>query len=443
VRADLAVRARRAVVGGRERPATVVVRGGTVVDVFALDEPVDAAATAELADDEVLLPGLVDTHVHVDEPGRTDWEGFDSATRAAAAGGVTTVVDMPLNSLPPTLDVEALDAKRAAAQGRCHVDVAFWGGVVPANLGRLAPLHVAGVLGFKCFLADSGVEEFPALSPDQLEEALSEAKALDTLVLVHAEDPATLSAAPAPAGPRYADFLASRPPGAEDRAVERVVAAAERTGARVHVVHVSSAAAADVVAAARARGVRVSAETCPHYLALTAEEIRDGDTAAKCCPPVREAANAERLWEALERGAVTAVVSDHSPSTPELKLPADGDFAAAWGGISSLQLGLPVVWTAARARGYGLADVAAWMAEGPAALAGLRAKGRIAVGADADLVALAPDETFVVDARVLHHRHPVTPYDGRTLSGVVRTTWLRGRRTDGVPRGRLLTRGAP
>jgi allantoinase len=210
----------------------------------------------------------------------------------------------------------------------------------------------------------------------------------------------------------------------------------------VHIVHVSSAAAADIVAAAQARGVRVSAETCPHDRALTAEQIEDGATAAKCCPPIRSAANADRLWTALERGALTAVVSDHSPSPPQLKLPTDGDFAAAWGGISSLQLGLPVVWTAARARGYALADVVAWMAQGPAAVAGLTGKGRIAPGADADLVVLAPDATFTVDARTLHHRHPVTPYDGRTLHGVVRATWLRGRRVDGPPRGKLLKRGA-
>lgn len=436
---DLLVSARRAVVDGAQRPADVAVRDGRVVDVLPFGSAADAEEVVLLDDDEVLLPGLVDTHVHVNEPGRTEWEGFTSATRAAAAGGVTTIVDMPLNSIPPTVDVAALEAKRAAAQGQCYVDVAFWGGAVPGNAGSLPALHEAGVLGFKCFLVDSGVEEFPPLDDAGLVESLEVVAGLGSLLVVHAEDAAVIAGEAPVVGPGYADFERSRPPHAETRAVSRLLDLAEQAGARVHVLHLSSADALGPLASARRRGVRVSAETCPHYLALSAEEVPDDATQFKCCPPVRGAANRDRLWEALRENVIDAVVSDHSPSPPELKA---GGFAGAWGGISSLQLGLPVVWTAARARGHGLADVVRWMATGPAAVAGLSHKGSIAVGSDADLVALAPDETFTVDAATLHHRHAVTPYAGTTLDGVVRRTWLRGQRVDvaGAPRGRLLGR---
>ena len=383
-----------------------------------------------------LLPGLVDTHVHVNEPGRTEWEGFATATRAAAAGGVTAIVDMPLNSLPPTVDVAALRVKQAAAAGQCHVDVGFWGGVIPGNAGALAALHDAGVFGFKAFLADSGVPEFPPVTAGQLALALS---SVDALFMVHAEDPYHLH--DAASSRAYADFLASRPPDAEHAAVATAVEAARATGRRVHILHLSSATALPLIAAARADGVPVTAETCPHYLTLHAEQIPAGATEFKCCPPIRDAANADRLWRALADGLITCVVSDHSPCTPELKRRDTGDFAAAWGGIASVQLGLPVMWTAARARGFTLADVAGWMGRRPADLAGLRGKGRIAVGADADLVAFDPDATFTVDPRALHHRHPVTPYAGKVLTGVVRTTWLRGRPVTGdAPAGPQQTR---
>jgi allantoinase len=424
---------------------TVTATGGVITGVGPLDRSVhgmNAAQVVELGDDVVLLPGLVDTHVHVNEPGRTEWEGFATATRAAAAGGVTTIVDMPLNSLPPTLDGESLAVKRAAAAGQCAVDVAFWGGAVPGNLGRLAALLDAGVMGVKCFLPDSGVAEFPALSTEQLEQAAAELAAVDGLLLVHAEDPGVLAAAPEPQGRSYARFLASRPAQAEDTAIATALAVARRTGVRLHVVHLSSATALPALAAARADGVRVTVETCPHYLVLAAEQVPDGATAAKCCPPVRGAANRDALWAGLADGTIDQVVSDHSPSTPDLKALDTGDFGKAWGGISSVQLGLPLVWTEARRRGHDLADVVRWMSSAPAALVGLGTKGGIRVGAVADLVAFAPDADFVVDPARLHHRNPVSPYTGARLTGVVRSTWLAGTLvgTSGTG-GRLLSRG--
>jgi allantoinase len=449
VAADLVVRARRAVVGGRETPASVLVEDGRVVAVAPYAEAVDAAQTVDLAEDEVLLPGLVDTHVHVNEPGRTHWEGFASATRAAAAGGVTTIVDMPLNSIPPTTTVAGLEQKRRAARDQAFVDVGFWGGAVSGNLGDLGPLHEAGVFGFKCFLLPSGVDEFPELDAEGLDAAMREVARLDALLVVHAEDETEIAAAPAPGGATYAGFLASRPARAEEVAIARVIEAATRTGARAHVVHLSSAGALPRIREARAAGVRLTVETCPHYLFFSAEEIRDAATEHKCCPPIREAENRDLLWDALADGTVDLVVTDHSPCPPELKHPdtgGTGDFAAAWGGIASLEIGLSVVWTEARRRGHTLADVVRWLAEEPAALVGLETKGRIAPGMAADLCAFAPDASFVVDPARLHHRHPITPYAGRTLTGTVRRTWLRGEPVDpddldAAPRGRLLARG--
>jgi allantoinase len=438
---DLVIEAPRAVVDGREDACAVVVRDGRVVGVERFGATVEAAERVRLDDDVVLLPGLVDTHVHCNDPGRTHWEGFAHATRAAAAGGVTTLVDMPLNSVPPTVDPEALAAKRDAAHGHCYVDVAFWGGAVPDNTAHLRSLWDAGVLGFKAFLVDSGVPEFPALDEAGLRRAAETVASFGGLLLVHAEDPDAVS--PAPAGDDYAGFAASRPPVAEVEAVRAVVAASRATGCRMHVVHLAAAAALPVVRAAHDAGVPVTAETCPHYLTLTAADAPAGDGAFKCCPPLRDDANRDGLWDGLRDGTLGLVVSDHSPCPAELKAPGPGGLADAWGGISSLQLGLAVTWTGARQRDLSPADVARWMATAPADRAGLGRKGRIAEGADADLCVLAPEETFVVDPRELEHRHPVTPYAGRRLAGVVRQTWLAGRPVDldAPPRGRLLRRG--
>jgi allantoinase len=410
---------------GDLRPGVVLVRDGRVADIVA---PADAPAGWEDLGELVVLPGLVDTHVHVDDPGRAHWEGFDAATRAAALGGVTTLVDMPLNCLPPTVSVDALDAKLAAAEGRLHVDVAFWGGIVPGSEDELEPLADAGVLGFKVFLCDSGVPEYGSFGADEVPRLLARTARLGLPLIVHAEDPGALRDPPAGADSRaYRTWLDSRPPEAEVRAVAALVEAARATGGHVHVLHLSAAGAGDLVREARREGVPITAETCPHYLTIAAEDVPDGATDYKCAPPIRERANQEQLWEALADGTIDAVVSDHSPCPPEDKRLDTGDFTAAWGGIASLQLGPALVWTAARRRGHDLADVARWTAAGPARVAGLAHKGRLAPGADADLVVVDPEAAWTVEPSALAHRHPVTPYGGRTLTGAVLRTYLRGR----------------
>jgi allantoinase len=441
----LVFKARRAVIDGHVRSATVTLAGGRIIAIDPYDATLPAGSSAQvvtLAEDEVLLPGLVDAHVHVNEPGRTDWEGFASATRAAAAGGVTTIIDMPLNCVPPTVTVEALEAKRAVAADQAYVDVGFWGGAVPGNVPDLRPLHDAGVFGFKCFLLHSGVDEFPHLSTPQLHAALTETATFDGLVIVHAEDPGAIDSAPAPHGRAYQAFLRSRPRAAEELAISTVIRATRATGARTHILHLSDADALPLLASAQAEGLAISVETCPHYLTLEAEQIPDGATQFKCCPPIREHDNRDRLWAGLGDGTIATIVSDHSPCTVELKRFDSGDFGEAWGGIAGLQLGLPAIWTEARQRGFDLTDVVRWMGEGPADQVGLGDRGRIAIGSTADLVVFAPDEEFVVDVAHLRHKNPVSAYAGRSLTGVVRQTWLHGTCVDitAAPRGSLITR---
>lgn len=442
---QLLIRAPRALIDGTIRPASVTVRDGRIDMVLSLDAPVRADQCVELSSDDVLLPGLVDTHVHINEPGRTEWEGFSTASRSAAAAGVTTLIDMPLNSIPVTTTLEALATKRGVADGQLAVDTGFWGGAVPENLGSLAPLHDAGVFGFKCFLTPSGIDEFGHLDSAQLHQAMVEVAGLDALLLVHAEDPSQLGGS-GPLGQAYGRFLASRPPEAERMAIARVLEVAASTGCRVHILHLSDAGSLPMIAGAKRSGVRVTVETCPHYLTLDADHIPDSGTEFKCCPPIRDQANQDLLWAGIVAGEIDLIVSDHSPSTVELKRDFDGDFGLSWGGIAGLQLGLVALWKEATLRGITLDSLVPLLSRGPADLVGLSDRGRISPGAVADFVVFSPDVERVVDAYALQHKNPISAYHGRIVRGAVRQTWQAGHliAQDGIVqhtrRGQLLTR---
>jgi allantoinase len=450
---DLIVRGKRVVTPDGERAAAIHVRGGVVTALTEFNEVPSGVAIHE-AGDLVVMPGIVDTHVHINEPGRTEWEGFSSATRAAAAGGVTTSVEMPLNSIPSTTSAGAFREKLAAAAGKLWVDAGFWGGLVPGNIAELRPLWEAGVFGFKCFLVPSGVPEFEFATKEHLRSALPELVALGAPLLGHAEMPEPIEKAVAnlpknASARRYSRWLASRPRDAENEAVALLLRLSREFNARIHIVHLSSCDAIPVLQHARNDGAKVSVETCPHYLTFTAEEVPEGATEFKCAPPIREQENREKLWEGLANGTIDFIATDHSPCPPAMKLPEEGDFLRAWGGIASLQLSLPAVWTQASARGYAVTHVAKWLCEGPARLAGLdRRKGSIAVGCDADFAIWNPDEKFRVDPVQLHHRHKITPYAGRELKGMVATTFLRGRKIfergefSASPIGHVLLRGS-
>jgi allantoinase len=452
---DLVIRSTRVILPGGISPATIVCEGGRIQRVAAYDEAVPASAIVRDRGDLLVMTGVVDTHVHVNEPGRTAWEGFATATAAAAAGGITTVVDMPLNSIPATTSVAALEAKRASARRQVLVDVGFWGGVVPGNTGEIEPLCDAGVCGFKCFLVPSGVDEFGAVNEHDLRAAMPILASRGVPLLVHAESPSALVAGTGGGHPgRYDSWLASRPPAAEVDAIAMMIELCREFGTRVHIVHLSAAEALPMLVAARGRGLALSVETCPHYLSFCAEEIRDGQTMFKCAPPIRGRANAEALWGALRDGVIDFIVTDHSPCPPSMK--PEGDFFSAWGGIASLELSLAAVWTGAAAHGHAVTDVARWLGAAPAALAGLgHRKGAIVEGFDADFVVWDPEATFVVDPARLRQRHKCTPYAGRLLKGVVHETYVRGRLVYGgsatrsraaspgsetVPAGELLAR---
>ena len=406
-------------------PAAVHVSGTAIVGVTAWDDIADDASVVE-AGDLMVMPGVIDTHVHCNEPGRTEWEGFETATAAAAAGGVTTILDMPLNSVPATTSRFGLEEKRRASEGKCHVHVGFIGGVVPGNVDELARMADGGVRAFKCFLVPSGVDEFPAMSEADLRKAWPVLADLGLPLMVHAEHPKLLRPPPAEGAADYLTYLESRPPESESAAIEWVVKLMKDFPVPVHIVHLSSASSLAMVQNARSRGLPISVETCPHYLSFAAEEIPDGATEFKCAPPIREEAEREALWHALMSGDIDLVASDHSPCPPEMK--DTGDFFSAWGGIASLQLSLPAVWTGAHARGIGIEWVSRWMSECTAHLAGYEThKGKILEGYDADLVVWDPDASFVVDTENLYHRHKVTPYAGRELMGVVHQTYVCGR----------------
>ena len=425
------IRSRRVVTPSGVQPASVHFENGKILNIGEWTEVPDGVELLDMSD-LVVMPGVVDTHVHVNEPGREEWEGFETATKAAAAGGVTTIVDMPLNSIPATTTIKAFDEKLAAAAGKCSVDVAFWGGVVPGNVSELGPLAREGVRGFKCFLIDSGVEEFPHVGPADLRIAMPELARLGSVLLVHAELEGPVEAAAASVSDRdpreYYTFLRSRPRRSEDAAIALMIDLCRETGTRVHIVHHSSSDALGLLREARSEGLPITVETCPHYLTFAAEDIHDGDTHFKCCPPLRERENREKLWGAVADGTIDMVVSDHSPCTPALKAQDTGNFMNAWGGISALQFSLPVMWTNLQARGFRLTDLSRLMSEAPAKLAGLEdRKGKLAPGFDADIVVWDPDERFTLLPQLIQHRHKLTPYLGMELSGVVRACYVGGK----------------
>src|SRR5690242_18074103 len=423
---NLIIRGRTVVSNDAVASASIHIRDEKIVAVRGYDEVVAGCELVEAGEDSIVMPGLVDTHVHINSPGRSEWEGFPSATLAAAAGGVTTLVDMPLNSIPATTTLAAFKTKLDQARGDCFVDVGFWGGVVPGNTAELAPMFAAGVVGFKCFLVPSGVDEFPHVTETDLGEAMPELARLGAMLIVHAELPGPMKTAD---DTDYASFLKSRPRAAEDEAIELMIRLSREFGTRVHIVHLSSSDALPLLRSAQAEGVKITAETCPHYLHFAAETIPPDATEFKCCPPIREAENREKLWQGLADGTIDMVVSDHSPCPASMKLRDTGDFLAAWGGIASLQLRLPVVWTEARRRGFSLRELANWLCLNPARQVSLASrKGALAPGCDADIVIWNPEREFIVDAAHLEHRHKLTPYQSEHLTGVVEKTFLRGRK---------------
>jgi allantoinase len=449
---DLIVRGRRVVTPQGERAAAIHIQSGKITAVTAFEDISPGCPIYE-AGDRAIMPGLVDTHVHINEPGRAEWEGFASATRAAAAGGITTLIEMPLNSIPATTSVAAFHEKLEATKGKLSVDTGFWGGVVPGNTPELRGLWEAGCFGFKCFLVDSGVPEFVRVDESDLRAAVPELAKIGAPLLAHAEVPGPIEGAAKRRGAgrsarSHQTWLESRPRAAENEAIALLLRLEREFGARIHIVHLSSSDAISQIQTAKKAGAALSVETCPHYLTFVSEEIPDDATQFKCAPPIRERENREQLWAALRDATLDLIATDHSPCLPEMKRQESGDFFVAWGGIASLQLSLPAVWTEARKRGFSLAHLVKWLCEGPAKLAGLNGKkGAIAPGCDADLVIWDPEATFPVDPAKLHHRHKVTPYAGRQLLGIVEATFLRGAKIFergafcGVPSGKFLLRG--
>src|ERR1700674_321103 len=421
---------RRVVTPHGIKAAGVLVQDGRILDVVTSDQ-LPAQIAVQNFGEAAILPGLVDSHIHINEPGRTEWEGFRTATRAAAAGGYTLLVDMPLNCLPATTTVAALEAKRKAASGQCRVDGMAWGGVVSDNQGHIEGLAAAGVPGFKCFLIHPGIDGFTMLTERELRAALPYVARTGLPLLVHAELPGPVDESTRRLAEgdwsRDATYLQSRPDEAEISAIQLMISLCREFRFRLHIVHLATSRALDMLRAAKSEGLPVSVETCPHYLHFSSDKIPDGQTLFKCAPPIRSRENCEKLWQGLREGGIDLVATDHSPCLPEMKRLGERNFRTAWGGISSLSLALPVMWTEASGRGFTLADIARWMSEGPARLAGCEtSKGRIAKGFDADFVVFDPEAEFIATEEHLYYRHRVSPYLGEKLRGAVKATYLRG-----------------
>ena len=424
-----AIKSTQVVLDGKLRPAQILVKNGKIIEITDYESQL-STATEDLGD-QVIMPGLVDTHVHINEPGRTEWEGFNTGTQSAAAGGITCVVDMPLNCTPVTTSVDALKQKLDSLAGKLWIDCGFWGGVIPDSLDDLDELLQAGVLGVKSFTIHSGIDDFPKVEQQHLSQAIDILAKYNVPYLIHAEldseekDPPSI-------GDKYQSFLESRPKSWENDAIDMMIDLAERARekgvlGKIHIVHLSSAEAIPAIKSAQQRGLQLTAESCPHYLTLFAENIPDGKTLFKCCPPIREQNNREQLWQGLADGIISFIVSDHSPCTPTLKHIDSGDIENAWGGISSLQFGLSIIWSEAKTRGYSLPDVVNWMATEPANFAGLgHRKGKIACGYDADLVVFDANENYCIDPEMIKYRHKITPYEGREVCGVIKRTYVRG-----------------
>jgi len=439
---DTAIISNRVIAPEGIRKASVLVKDGRIADIVS-ELPEGDFLTEDIGD-FVLMPGVVDPHVHINEPGRTQWEGFDTATKAAIAGGITSLVEMPLNASPVTTTVKAFEEKIKAAQGKLHANCGFWGGIIPGNETEIEPLIERGVLGFKAFLTHSGIDEFPNVGAEELRKIIPIIAKKYLPLLVHCEL-STPAHNPASPSRHYSDYLASRPKKCEDDAIALMIRLCEEYNCRTHIVHLSSAGSTGQIAGAKRRGLPLTAETGQHYLYFCAEEIKDGRTEFKCAPPIREKENNKQLWQALKEGIIDFVATDHSPALPEMKEPASGDFMKAWGGISSIQFALPALWTSAKKYDSNLSDMARWLCEKPALLPGLSTKGKIAKGYDADFVVWNPEEKFVVTEKIIQHRHKITPYLNEALYGVVKQTWLKGEKVfdgacpDGLPgRGKFL-----
>jgi allantoinase len=423
---NFAIISQRVLTPKGERPAAILIQEEKIMDVVSISE-ISSDCPVEDMKNDVVMPGLVDTHVHINEPGRTDWEGFETATKAAAAGGITTLVDMPLNCIPVTTTVDALNQKIAATKNQLWVDCGFYGGLIPDNLQDIESLADAGVLGFKAFLSHSGIDEFPNINEKHLREALPIFANKGIPILVHAE--LENGAIQSENHSTYKSFQDSRPKSWENNAVKLLIQLSKEFDARIHIVHLSSADILAEIAQTRNDGYPISVETCPHYLHFSSEHISDGDTRFKCAPPIWESDNKEKLWSGLENGLINFITSDHSPCTAELKNLEVGDFEKAWGGISSIQFTLPVIWTECKTRGYSMDQLINWMSKQPAKFIGKdQQKGQISPGFDADLVCWNPDEKYIIQKEAIHHKNKLTPYEGESLYGVVNATFLRGQK---------------